>query len=219
MAMALTSGQARSLFFEGGQKHPGTMQYISNGMDRLKELVSNSSQAVSSTFFKMATSAYDSFHGFAAQQALRNIVKQSEHFHTPNVITRLESLESLQQAPQLMQRFIMAQPQIRQAYYDQKIDGYQDTYYDSTPGVIGDGHYEYDKVMDGWINLDKVDEVDENKEGDFLLYKTYMHLDPMEDGVALSHQDKLDIKITWDEVLYHLNQGKHDPTSPFGGLR
>ena len=45
----------------------------------------------------------------------------------------------------------MAQPDIRSLYHKGHCDGYSDTYVDMEPGLVGEQHYDYRRVMDGVV--------------------------------------------------------------------
>ena len=123
----------------------------------------------------------------------------------PNRIRYLESVSEIQNAPVAMQRWIMAQPDIRAAYHAQRCDGYSPTYVDMYPGQVGANHYDYRQVMHGIAQ--------DHEEDDF---KVTFFMDDLEDGdVAPTHLEKVDILSTWDIVQAALKRGKDDPTSPF----
>jgi hypothetical protein len=109
---------------------------------------------------------------------------------------------AMQQAPVVMQRWIMAEPTVRTLYHKQECDGFSDTYKDMSPGIVGEQHYDYRRVMDGVIQED----------GDSWCAKFYMD-DLVEGDTPLIFRDKMDILSTWERVTMYIAAGDEDPTS------
>lgn len=68
-------------------------------------------------------------------------------------IQYISKIAEFQHAP-TMQRWIMAEPTVRQMYFDQKLDGYSDTY-STTDKTVGMMHLDYQKVIDGVYREDE----------------------------------------------------------------
>lgn len=56
---------------------------------------------------------------------------------------------AFREAAQNMQRFIMAQPDIRSDYQKQRLFGYEGSYVDTDPDKIGEAHYDYRRAVNG----------------------------------------------------------------------
>ncbi len=119
-------------------------------------------------------------------------------------IQYLDSVEKLQNARPVMQRWIMANPFIRGLYKQGRVVGYGESYLDHAKQGVGADHYDYRLVMsgmaeyndeDGWTATTYFDELlDEDEEPTF--------------------NEKIDIFRTWCEAEYALHTGKRDITSP-----
>jgi hypothetical protein len=135
----------------------------------------------------------------------RNAIRSARGLLTPNVIQPLVSYEEFQIAQPVMQRYIMAQPDIRQLFFDQRCDGFSDTYVDQQPGKIGETHYDYRRVMNGMM-------VEEGE--DFVVHH---YLDELREGDReLTFHEQVDILSTW-QVMSMFMQEKKDPTNIYGG--
>jgi hypothetical protein len=185
----------------GAERHPGTMQYIQNQIQNTSQTLTDASRS----FYNRATELYDQFHGSQAMRQARAAIRRAGSVFQEDRIRPLYEIGEIQNAPQSMIRFIMAEPTVRQMYHEQRCEGYGDKYIDMHPGTIGENHYDWRRVMDGVV----VD-VDE---GD---WKASFYLDDLIDGDRhLLHEEKLDVLTTWDFVKAMMEEGKSDPTSPF----
>jgi len=123
-------------------------------------------------------------------------------FEDTNRIAPIDTLEDLQLASVMMQRWVMAQPTLRQAYLDQRVDGYNDTYVNVFGETTKEDHYDYRRVMNGVV-------VDE---GDHLasLYFEELYSNDRE----LTHDEQRYILSTWDVIECFMSQDI-DPTNAF----
>lgn len=119
-------------------------------------------------------------------------------------IQRISKIAEFQHAPITMQRWIMAEPTVRQMYFDQKVDGYSDTYVTKDQNV-GMMHEDYQKVING-VYLE-----DEN--GDIVITEFYNLYE--EDERPLDIMEQVDILDTWSMLKSYLAKGGDDPTSKY----
>jgi hypothetical protein len=85
---------------------------------------------------------------------LSNIVSNSLQV---NNIHNLDTLSDFRNANPTMQRWIMAEPIVREMWNDGLLNGYGDSYVDTHPNVTGKDHYDYRRVMDGMSYIDETD--------------------------------------------------------------
>lgn len=186
-----------------GDPHPSTIQYIQqNVATGFQNLIGG----IGDVLNNQLANFYENFNGESAIRAIKSFRRKVEGIFEQDVIKPLFSIEELQKATLVMQRFIMAQPDIRALYHQQRCDGYSSTYIDMQPDAIGDKHYDYRRVMDG---LGVVDDED-------ALNFTYYYDDVPDDEIQLTLLDKVDITSTWSRIKDFIDQGKDDPTSVFG---
>jgi hypothetical protein len=106
-----------------------------------------------------------------------------------NFIVELRTFEELQKANLTMQRWVMADPFVRQLYLDQNVDGYSDTYLNTSDKYVGERDYHYQLAMSGVpVELDN----------GMTLTKFFHAEEDLRDGDRkLSHHEKIAVQRTW----------------------
>lgn len=183
------------------------MQHVNN-----KNYFQTQMQNISSTltsagaqFMQGARAIYEDMNSSATMMAARAALRAATGVFF-NQITPVRDINEFQTATPLMQRWIMANPTVRTIYSAQQCDGYSDSYVDTQPGISGDNHYDYRRVMDAVTY--------ETDEGTFV--KTYAD-DLFEGDRELNHGEKVDILDAWELMDFMLQHQKQDPTNPYGG--
>lgn len=185
-----------------GMPHQNNLDYFKNQLNSLSALtvVSN----MSKTFIDSAKAVYDRFNSSEALNLIKTVNRQSKVMFQPEMVKSLFDLMDFQTASFTMQRYIMANPMVRQMAADQRIHGYSDTYVDVQPGIIGEKHYDYRRVMSGVVQ--------EAEDSWFVKH----YIDKLQEGDAeLSSFDKMDILSTWRICEMFLAAKQSDPTSPY----
>jgi hypothetical protein len=184
------------------EQNPNNYVYIQQNMAAFADALTQTGRQ----FMEQYRDHYASIdHGEIARKA-RKVMRAARDLFRPDLILPLETIEELQAAQLKMQRYIMAEPTIRQLYISNKCDGYRDTYMDMQPGRISEDHLDYRKVMTGVV-MDTAD-------GGFIARQ---YLDELPDGdLELAADERFAILRTWDAVKLALSRGE-DPTNPFGG--
>lgn len=186
-----------------GDKHPGTTRFLQN---QANIGFSNTLTGVGKQMFSNIQSLYDKFNGENVMRLAKAARRKVSGLFQQDVIKPLWSIEEIQRATVNMQRWVMAHPGLREIYHQQRCDGYSNTYVDMHPGDVGEKHYDYRRVMDGFVQ--------EDDEGTFKV--TYYYDDVPEDDVDLTLRDKVDITNTWDQISRFIKHTDHDPTSVYG---
>lgn len=184
----------------GGHLDMNTQSWLGERSDALRATISTAA----SSFFNQAASLYTMISTSDAVQALRNLTVKAENVWQSNVITHLATIEQLQCAPLVMQRYIMAQPDLRQMYLNGEVTGYGDSYENLHGDGIGAKHYDWRRVMDGMVTV--------NDEG----YQFTQYVEDTRDDAELTVFEKVDILRTWSVAQTELSKGEQDPTSPEG---
>lgn len=179
-----------------------TQQYIQSQLGRMNSTLTGIGQK----FMQGAHDLYQSIHNSDSVKMAMAIVRNITSSLHPNQIRSLETLQCLQAASPVMQRWVMAQPDLRTLYQNHRVEGYSDTYIDVHPGVKGEAHYDYRRVMNGVIF----------EEGGEFVSKHYME-SLLETDRELTSHEQVDILKTWQIVEMYANARKADPTNPFGG--
>jgi hypothetical protein len=183
-----------------GESHPNNLQYFQNQVNS----VSNTLTEIGQGFFSNTQKLYEDIHGSEAMRRLRAVVRTAKSLFAPNVVSSMLDIGVMQQAPYVMQRWIMAEPMVREMYQKQICEGYGNSYLDTNPGTIGDTHYDYQRVMHGVVR--------ESEEFDFEV-KFYMS-ENVEGDRDLTLSEKADIMTTWENVRSLMKRALEDPTSP-----
>lgn len=185
-----------------GNKHPNTIQYLQAEASNVSPILSDGR----ASFFANMHDLVERANGEEAMRLARAAIRKAGSLFQPDRIKSIWDLGGLQTAPMTMQRWIMAEPTVREMYHEQRCDGFADTYIDMEPGKIGDEHYDYRRVMQGIV----VDDPEND-------WRATIYLDDIAAGDReLELDEQIDILNTWDVVAALMNYGIDDPTSVFG---
>ncbi len=178
-----------------------TLNYLKNKASVISDTLTEQGRL----FMQKAGNLLDHFSSnYYIDMARRVISDVKGNFESPHVI-RLLDIESMRKASLVMQRWVMANPTVRQMYHSQRLDGYYDTYTDVHGKVSKDDHYDYRRVMDGVMQIDEDD------------WHSTIYIEPLLEGDRdLTHAEKMDILFTWNKMDMILAQMKDDPTSVDG---
>lgn len=180
-----------------------TVQFIENRLSEKMMQLGNTITDFGRQFFQQSAAAFESFHGSEAIRTAAAALRKSKAYFQSNTIRPLENLDALQTAPEVMQRFLMANPYMRDLFHRQRIDGYSNSYIDMHPKEIGPGHYDYDLVVQGQYLPDE--------ENDF--HMRYTFLDLAEGDVLLNHDQQVDILNAWELMEAMAKHRRKDGTS------
>lgn len=143
------SEAAAALF---GRPDRSVQDYISNSVQRFTTNLGVG--PMTDHLRELAARAHQGFIDSTIGHKAQAIQDQLNHIWQKDAIYHLWDLPSYQNAPDAMVPYLMAMPEIRSAYHDGQISGYEDRYVDPQPGVIGERHLEYRQVMTGVVQKD-----------------------------------------------------------------
>lgn len=118
----------------------------------------------------------------------------------------LRTLEDFQFAKPGMQRWMMANPRLRQLQRQGRISGWAGSYFDHSPKVEARKHHDWRLIMSG------MEQQDENGETVFI---TYMD-EALPGDEQLHFSDKKIIRSNWEELEHLLDTQRKDPTDTEG---
>lgn len=152
---------------------------------------------------------YDSYNIDQMEMVVDNYKRANDHMWTLNDVRPLSTIDELNQASFIMQRWIMANPVLRKAWQAGYCHGYGNDYVDLEPGAIDWLHTDYAKVNNGIQSL--------NDDGNYVstTYSQAYNDDGLEE---LSFREQQDILHTWEAAEYFFGLGEEDPTSQEGTL-
>lgn len=116
----------------------------------------------------------------------------------------LTTFRDLQLANPLMQRWVIAHPELKQHYLDQNINGYENSFVNTSGRFSGEEDYDYRLVMNGIIRTDS--ETNED-------YST-QYFDPLRgDDRELEFFGEQDVILgSWNTIDHYLGNSKYDFT-------
>lgn len=181
------------------QLHPNTINYLQNQLNNtFTNLSANAMQMFNHVGSVFKSFNYDDFIR-TSRAAVRAIGNMWQH----EGIAPLNNIGALQHASLEMQRWLMAEPMVRQMYHEQRCDGYHKTYVDNSPGVIGFMHYDYRRATNHLFM----------PVGETMQANSYM--ETLREGDRELHvTEQADISIAWGAMRKALFDNKDDPTSP-----
>lgn len=182
---------------------PETVNYLQATMDNYRSRLGGSAQNLyQSVVHQVASFDYEKL-AYMAQAVVRTV----NGMWMDNVIQPLWEIGHFQQAPQVMVRWLMAEPTIRQLYHNGEAEGYGDRYIDISPGVVGAQHHEWQIVNDGMYSTDE-DGSDVSTE---YFYDSNPQYDPEFD--ELNVNDAANIMRSWTHMAEFARAKRDDPTS------
>lgn len=185
---------------------PMNGQFIWNQLNN----ITNTLTDVGKAFMDRAKQLYDHVNSSEAMRIAQAALKMSNKVFSPYEIYPLQSIDDFQSANLVMQRYIMACPEVRTMYQEGRCNGYEGTYTDLEPKAIGIDHYDYQKVMDGVLQDDP------NNPGEWMFDSYAYNLMP--NDVELTVEQQYGILDTWELAKLFTAQCKDDFTNPAGGM-
>jgi len=183
-----------------GKRHVDTVKYLE---ERGSGFGSRLAASAREFYDEVGESIYKRYDHSSAIRLARAAARRVATAWKPEGIYLLDTMALLQNAPSEMQRRIMASPEIRQLYHQNRVDGYSDTYTDLDPGKVGVDHYDYRRVTDG-VMMEQLD-------GTFCAINYFEEL--RDKGDELDTIEQIDIMATWEQAMARINAKKEDPTS------
>lgn len=186
-------------------QNPGLQSYFYNQVYQINQSLTNFGQQ----FMDANKALYEKINDSEAIRIAKMALRYAKGLAHPNMIVALVDLDSFRAASPVNQRYVMANPTVRDLYHRQLIDGYSDTYEDMQPGQVGDQHYDYRRVMHAVVQ----DTQDDQGNYDWVAKQYYEEL--ISGDRVLTATEKFDILKTWDVIELFLKSGQQDPTSIF----
>lgn len=187
------------------EQSQATVQWLHNQFHRDTSILTDAGRQ----FSHAAEEWYRRYNDPRIDRTARRIMRAVKGLGTANQIAPLETVSEIQAAKPLMQRYIMALPEIRKRYHRQLCDGYSESYVDGQPGVVGDQHYDYRRVMDGVVQ-----DAPAGKEDEYEWFARYYADELYEGDRELDAQEKFIVLSVWDLAKEALKNGI-DPTDIF----
>ena len=183
-----------------GQPNQTTVNFF----ESVKDKISQKTDMYLSDFIETSKHIYNSVYSSRALELSRAAINKAGALFTPDVIKELKTMGEFQTAKPSMRQYLMANPVFRERWQEGRCEGYAESYFDREPGMIGENHYDYRRVMDGVIH--------EDKDSDDLVAVSYFE-DLREGEEELSVLNQLDILNSWSNGNAMMALAAKDPTS------
>lgn len=187
-----------------GAPNPHTAEFLNQQYANLNPAIFQDQ-----SFIERAYQIYEQNNGDAAILRARQLLNNTDSWIDPNAVFKINDVLGMQTAGPAMQRWIMANPEIRTLYHDERCHGYAESYVDDAPRVVGIDHYDFRRVVDGVFR----DDPDDPELGIITIFNE----DTSMDSGEIDAFNQLDVLTTWDMLEFYLKHGKEDPTDVFGG--
>lgn len=194
-----------------GEPHQGTLSYLRDRVERYAPRITE----LFNGFFDDSREVFERFNGERALRRIRARVRQSSDPTRKDFIRPLRTIEDIQRAKPMMQRYVMANIMSRILEERQEIDGYSDSYRNAHPGRRGFDDPDFMRVIDGMVWDENRHGIENNFDrfGDDA-WVAYQDLNPLEnDDRSLDIIEQGDTLTTWDILEAHYQAKKKDPTS------
>jgi hypothetical protein len=183
-----------------GRPQPATINF-------LQQQFNDPSRALmfaNSSFLERAQNVFEENYGDAAMARLEAVRRNLRKSWDLDEIRPLRTVEEMQNAKPVMQRWLMANPFIRTQFKQGRVAGFGDSYINHKKQGVGEDHYDYRLATSGFATFD-----DENG------WKATTYGDELLEGdTRPSFLEQIDIFDSWCHAEGHLLHGKRDVTSP-----
>jgi len=173
----------------------GTLDWLNNNINRARETLGG----VADHLVEATTRLYNKVNSNAVLNAAKSLIAEQGGSIDQYALYELD-YGTIRNANYMMQQYVMTNPIVNERYHDNMCHGYEETYYDAEPGVVGKDRLDYQRVMDGVLQFDN----DGNG---------YVQHYSNEDEAELCISDKFNILRSW-EVAENMLLREEDPTDP-----
>lgn len=214
--MRITSGSPEDFStFMYGQKTAQTMEMLQNDYQAFINTMQMHGGQVGQYMIQQATREWELTNSIVAQNRAKAVLDAAGDARQRNEVYYCRTLEDLQVANPVMQRYLMANPTMRTALQEQTIDGYSGSYYDMEPGKSGMDHYDYRRVINGMVVDLPLEEGQDFPTSKFTIISEEL----LPDDRELLFYEKCASLDAWDLQNMYMEMTEEDPSNKFGGKR
>jgi len=171
-----------------------TLTWLNNNINKAREVLTG----VADNLISATENLYNKVNSNVVINAAKALVAGHGGHTNHHTIYALD-YSNMGSANYIMQQYIMANPKVQELYQDNLCYGFEETYYNPEPDVVGVDRLDYQRVMDGVVY--------EGEDG--LYINHYSNTDDIE----LTLSDQHDVLDTWQHVE-HMLLSSDDPTDP-----
>lgn len=182
-------------------QHPAHADYFQQQVTKFSNTLTDAGRE----FMAKSKAIYEKIHDSSVIKAAQAAIRMVKSVRHPNAIWAMKDLDDFRCAKSVMQRWMMAMPELRDLQERRLIAGYED-YVDHDKGKSGNQQYDFRRVYDGVV------QTDEN--GASFVERYYEDLRP--DDRELTEVEQLDILTAHRYAKVYL-EALEDVTDKFGG--
>lgn len=156
-------------------------------------------------FVEQSKARFIEFTEGATSKILDSINNKVDMLFNQNRFKIITDVSEMQMAPDVMVKYIMSTPMLRQLYLDGSVVGYGDRYISTSDG-IAETHIDYRHCMNGMAQNNV-------EEGTWEVTNWYEPIAPVHN---FSFMDRSALYLTMRSVEAMLTEGEEDPTSEWG---
>jgi hypothetical protein len=203
MANLITGDDDLFNAYISGSERVENRNFLARQWEKVSSVVSERGKQ----FMQRTRDVFDSYDTDKVGRGLRAIKRRLSNRWGHNEIVSLGTIGELQNANVKMVRWLAANPRVRKEAHRGRCNGWSDSYVDLEPGLWGEQHTDYKRVMNGMAQTDE--------EGN-TFFVTYF--DAIEDGnEELIFDEQCDIIRGWDLTNDCLDAHLDDPTDVNNG--
>ena len=185
-------------------QNPLNQQWIEQRIGSFNNILTD----VGRQFMSEVRTVYDHVYNSTAAQMARAAVRMVSTIFHPNAVVELHDIDGIRCAKPVMQRYIMANPMLRELYLDQRCAGYGESYVDNDPSAAAGNSYDYRRVTNGVLMIP------EDSDGE-VVWAEYLE-DLHEGDRELELGEQQAILTSWKFAEAFIKSGE-DPTDIFCG--
>ncbi len=180
-----------------GDKSHIVGEYLRNQLSNIPQVFNNFTNRI----YQAVQQSYHYVTDNLVKHALLNHLSNQGVLTNQDLMRDLWTFEQLQQATPVMQRWVMAHPEVKRLYQDQNIDGYSNTYTNVFGSGVGEQDYNWRRIMTGVPQ--------EKEDGTWIIF----YNDNLIDGDReLSHSEKAIAISTHEAIDFILKNNPFDFT-------
>lgn len=183
-----------------GAVSPQTVQYLNQ---QIQQLATNPAMQDQ---YQRSMRMFEQINGETAQRVARSIEMNNESMWSSNTMRPLRTIDELQTAPLIMQRWIMTSEHLRTLAMYGRINGYNETYVDAEPGAMGAEQQDW-RLLNQGVVVDVPD-------ADWRIANYYEVPPEGEHRLLLIDREAAFTAIEYAEM--YARRMEDDPTSPYG---
>lgn len=189
----------------GGRLSTNVINYLNNQIQQYAPYIKDN------TFLADSVKKLTTFTSESVQRAREALANMFDYNKTNDRIHFIDSLTGIQQAPGIMQRYIMAHDTLRPMFLNGNLDGYAGSYENVRGNAVGEDLYEWRRVHSGIISLTPQEDAEGNT---FTGWTSTTYYDVIEEGDQnLRFDQQCDILDTYRVIDKLLEEQDSDPTS------